>query len=87
MLFIHRDAEREPHEKRVAEVEAALEGVELGETQPVPVVPIRMQEAWLLFDERAIRYASGNPKGRTPMARAARSGDLTWQASELRGGV
>lgn len=29
----------------------------------VPVVPIRMTEAWLLIDEQAIRTASNNPNG------------------------
>lgn len=28
------------------------------------VVPVRMQEAWLLLDEAAIRRASGNPNGK-----------------------
>ena len=27
-------------------------------------MPVRMQEAWLLFDEAAIRYAAGNRSGR-----------------------
>lgn len=31
------------------------------------VVPVRMQEAWLLFDEIAIRHASGNPHGQQPL--------------------
>ncbi len=30
----------------------------------VPVIPIRMQEAWLLIDESALRRAAGNPNGR-----------------------
>lgn len=30
----------------------------------VCVVPVRMQEAWFLFDEAAIRTAAGNPNGR-----------------------
>ena len=37
--------------------------------QPVPpplVVPVRMMEAWLLFDGAAIRRAAGNPNGDTP---------------------
>jgi len=29
----------------------------------VCVIPIRMTEAWLLFDEGAIRRAAGNPSG------------------------
>ncbi|HEX2164144.1 MAG TPA: hypothetical protein VHM02_09365, partial [Thermoanaerobaculia bacterium] len=31
------------------------------------VVPVRAQEAWLLFDEVAIRTAAGNPNGRDPL--------------------
>jgi hypothetical protein len=27
------------------------------------VIPVRMREAWLLFDEDAIRKAAGNPSG------------------------
>jgi hypothetical protein len=30
----------------------------------VCVIPVRMQEAWLLFSETAIRGAAGNPQGR-----------------------
>jgi hypothetical protein len=29
----------------------------------VPVVPVRMTEAWLLIDEKAIREAADNPNG------------------------
>jgi len=65
-LFVHRDAEREPREKRVDEINQALEKVDT--SQPVPpavcVVPVHMQEAWLLFDEAAIRHAAGNRSGR-----------------------
>ena len=32
------------------------------------VIPIRMTEAWLLFDENAIRKAVGNPNGRERIA-------------------
>ena len=30
----------------------------------VSVIPIRMMEAWLLFDEKSIRFAAGSPRGR-----------------------
>ena len=33
----------------------------------VKLIPVRMQEAWLLIDERAIREAAGNPRGRIPL--------------------
>ena len=50
---------------RVAEIRAALDQVEEATRIPaVCVVPVRMQEAWLLLDEPAIRYAAGNPNGR-----------------------
>lgn len=60
LLFVHRDAEREPREKRVKEILGAPipEGIPV-----VCVVPVRMTEAWLLFDEQKIRLAAGCPAG------------------------
>ncbi|MEH1902845.1 MAG: hypothetical protein V7L04_15860 [Nostoc sp.] len=70
LLFIHRDAEREPREKRITEILEALEEV-VKKSVVVPphicVIPVRMQEAWLLFDEAALRKAAGNPRGRQPL--------------------
>lgn len=60
ILVIHRDAERESAAKRREEIEGAASRL------PIPVVavvPVRMTEAWLLFDETAIRRASGCPNG------------------------
>src|SRR4051812_38300493 len=57
LLFVHRDAEREPAANRAEEVRAAVGAV----SDPPPfvcVVPVRMMEAWLLFDEPAIRRAA-----------------------------
>src|SRR5688572_3327502 len=65
LLFVHRDAEREPSTKRSAEVEEACQ--ELAELQVLPVicvVPVRMTEAWLLIEQQAIRNAAGNKNGR-----------------------
>lgn len=63
LLFVHRDAEREPPEHRLEEVRRAIEAIP--ERPPyVCVVPVRMTEAWLLFDEPALRRAAGNPNGR-----------------------
>lgn len=61
LLFVHRDAEREPRETRVAEIRQCL----TAQPQPptVCVVPVRMQESWLLFDEAALRLAADNPRG------------------------
>jgi len=66
LLFIHRDAEKGSLEERKQEVLAALARIEEPPTS-VCVVPIRMQEAWLLFDEAAIRRAAGNPNGRVKL--------------------
>ena len=69
LLFVHRDAEREPRENRVAEIREAI--TLAVESVPVPptvcVVPVRMQEAWLLFEEAALRRAAGNPRGKQPL--------------------
>lgn len=69
ILFIHRDAEREPRQIRVEEINQAV--IESATAQRsvshVAVIPVRMTEAWLLLDERAIRLAAGNPNGRMPL--------------------
>lgn len=62
LLFIHRDAETYPPEARSAEIRNAVKSAELSVPQ-VCVVPIRMTEAWFLFDEFRIRQAAGNPNG------------------------
>jgi len=65
VLFIHRDAEREPRARRLEEIRRAVAAA--GIPAYVPMVPVRMTEAWLLFDESAIRRAAGNPNGRTSL--------------------
>ncbi len=68
LLFIHRDAERDAHELRVNEIERAIANVRFSVTIPtICVVPVRMTEAWLLFDPVALRKAASNPNGRTPL--------------------
>lgn len=68
VLFIHRDAERESMEQRRDEVRAAIDTLQPHIAPPwVCVVPVRMTEAWLLFDETAIRHAAGNRSGRQPL--------------------
>jgi hypothetical protein len=64
LLFVHRDAENQPMDHRTNEIDAAL--VHLPELRKpvVHVIPVRMQEAWLLFDEQAIRWAAGNRNGK-----------------------
>jgi len=69
LLFIHRDAERESPQNRRREIQTALDEItEPGFVPPVVcVVPVRMQEAWFLFNEEAIRRAAGNPNGTIPL--------------------
>jgi hypothetical protein len=66
LLFVHRDAEKADRETRVAEIRKHLLVVP-GQTA-ICVVPVRMQEAWFLFNEAAIRLAADNPRGRTPLS-------------------
>lgn len=63
ILFAHRDAERgNPRDRRSEILQAAKEA----DIEPIVcIIPVRMTEAWLLFDESAIRQAAGNPHGST----------------------
>lgn len=61
VLFVHRDAEKQSISKRESEIIAALSG---NSSIGIPIVPIRMSEAWLLLSVSSIRQASGNPNGR-----------------------
>ncbi len=69
LLFVHRDAEKQDPGTRYREIRNALqEATKRGFQIPtVCVVPVRMTEAWLLFDEPAIRLAAGNPNGTNPL--------------------
>ncbi len=68
LLFVHRDAEGMLPSMRVAEIHKALASHPDWKLPVVCVIPVRMQEAWLLFDEPSIRRAAGYPKGRHPLA-------------------
>lgn len=61
VLFVHRDAEGQFPDLRRQEIANALGHISI---LHVPVVPVRMTEAWLLANEPAIRSAAGNPNGR-----------------------
>lgn len=63
ILFIHRDAERESLDVRQGEIETAVSATLNAVEYWIPVIPVRMTEAWLLIDERAIRRAADNPNG------------------------
>lgn len=66
LMFVHRDAEAVDPRLRVQEICRAIpqrEGL-----SHVPLVPVRMTEAWLLIDESAIRRATDNPNGTIALA-------------------
>ena len=68
LLFVHRDAEKESRQKRVSEIHQAVDLLKEDVQLPVVcVIPVKMTEAWLLIDEKAIREAAGNPKGNKPL--------------------
>jgi len=68
LLFVHRDAETSSRQDRTREIERAVANAFPQSAPPfVCVVPVRMQEAWMLFDEQAIRTAAGNPNGTVPL--------------------
>ena len=67
LLFVHRDAERANVEDRMAEIVRALRKTKAAPLPVICVIPVRMQEAWLLIDEAALRHAAGNPNGREPL--------------------
>jgi hypothetical protein len=64
LLFIHRDAEKESRAVRIDEIGVVVS--QLTSVIDVPticVIPVRMTEAWLIFDEIALRKAASNPNG------------------------
>ena len=70
LLFVHRDAERElPAQRRDEIGRAVAEAATLCVEVPrwLCVVPVRMTEAWLLIEPKAIRRAAGNPNGGGPL--------------------
>lgn len=60
LLIVHRDAERAAVEHRVHEILTATAAAAVS-WPVIPVVPVRMTEAWLLLDQRAIRVVAGRP--------------------------
>lgn len=66
IVFVHRDAETQAPHLRFQEVRNGVDAVVPGHPA-VPVVPIRMTEAWLLLDEAEIRRVAGRPTGVAPL--------------------
>ncbi|MEM6782151.1 MAG: hypothetical protein AAF624_00255 [Bacteroidota bacterium] len=64
VLFVHRDAERAGDiAARFEEMDGGVRAAAL-DLPCIPIVPVRMSEAWLLIDETTVREAAGRPRGR-----------------------
>jgi hypothetical protein len=63
LIVVHRDSDNAGVDKRRTEI---VEGVQCSgiDSRVLPVIPVRMTEAWLLLDESAIREVAGNPRGK-----------------------
>ena len=64
LLFVHRDVESARPDDRRAEI---AEAIPPAAPPVIPIVPVRMSEAWLLIDVTAIRRAAGNPNGKAEL--------------------
>ena len=67
ILFVHRDADSVDSQPRHHEIRQAYISVQDRLPATVAVVPVQETEAWLLFDEAAIRYVADNPTGKEPL--------------------
>ncbi|MDE3721085.1 hypothetical protein PWG71_06770 [Nocardiopsis sp. N85] len=63
IVAVHRDADGVGRRLRLDEIRVAVQE-HMPASVCVPVIPIRMTEAWLLVDETAIRKVAANPNGR-----------------------
>jgi hypothetical protein len=63
LVVVHRDSDNVDPATRREEVH---DGARLADvsSRVIPLIPVRMTEAWLLLDESAIRHVAGNPRGR-----------------------
>lgn len=61
LIFVHRDSETLTLDERLGEFDT------VDRREVVPVVPVRMSEAWLLFDGPAIAHAAGSPSSQVPV--------------------
>jgi hypothetical protein len=66
LVVIHRDSDGNPPQRRRDEIADAVASVSPSLAH-VPVIPVRMLEAWLILDHTAIREVAGNPNGRVPL--------------------
>jgi hypothetical protein len=67
VVVVHRDADGAGPDARRQEIDSAARLCRAGRLL-VPVIPVRMTEAWLLLDESSIRVVAGNPTGRVGLS-------------------
>lgn len=65
LVFVHRDSEAMTLDERLREF------ADVTRQDVVAVVPVRMSEAWLLFNGTAIAKAAGSPSADVPVPRVA----------------
>lgn len=56
LIFLHRDSENQTFHERLQEFES------IDASNVVPVIPVRMSEAWIIFNAEAIAQAAGYPQ-------------------------
>lgn len=66
LIVVHRDADGAGVAARAAEIAEAVR-CEAPGSPFVPVVPVRMTEAWLLTSEQEIRQIAGKPNGKASL--------------------
>ncbi|GAA2491291.1 DUF4276 family protein [Winogradskya humida] len=66
VVVVHRDADNAGDPARRREIEDATKTLSKV-PRIIPVIPVRMTEAWLLLDESEIRFVAGNPSGKKPL--------------------
>lgn len=67
VIVVHRDADNVDYEARCDEIHSHVQPV-AGGAIVVPIIPIRMTEAWLLLSDADIRWVAGNPGGTRPLS-------------------
>ena len=65
LIFVHRDSETMTLDERLREFDG------IARSDVVPVVPVQMSEAWILFNGTAIAKAAGSSSAEVPVPRVA----------------
>ena len=70
LIFVHRDSEKLTLEERLDEFDT------VNRQNVVPLIPVRMSEAWLLFNGSAIARAAGRPSFHVPVPKVVQIEDI-----------